>query len=238
MTPYAWLGWAHALSWLAMALPRLSICREPQRAAGDSPVSAAISRALGWAAGPKQQRVPRSARKPDRLDSRRAALDAIVVLGCRVLPGGKVSGPLARRVQRAAAAFQSGASPRLVVSGGRRWHGYAEAEALRDALVQLAVPEDRVLLELKSMSTAENAYYVAELLRPLGIQSLGLVSCDYHLPRAERCFRRAGFEVTRLPAATPKLPWFRRALRQLSEATSERLDPLCTWGSSMPGISR
>ncbi len=164
--------------------------------------------------------------------------DAIVVLGCRVLPGGKVSGPLARRVQRAAAAFQSGASPRLVVSGGRRWHGYAEAEALRDALVQLAVPEDRVLLELKSMSTAENAYYVAELLRPLGIQSLGLVSCDYHLPRAERCFRRAGFEVTRLPAATPKLPWFRRALRQLSEATSERLDPLCTWGSSMPGISR
>lgn len=150
-------------------------------------------------------------------------LDALVLLGCPV-HAGALPPPAARRVARAARAYREGVSSRLVVSGGRRWDGFVEADVLGAELVRQGVPEGALLLERRSQSTRENARYTAELLGPLGARKVFVVSCDWHLPRALFCFERFGLEAEAVPAPAPPLPFARRTLRQLREEGAWLLD--------------
>ncbi|HLV22172.1 MAG TPA: YdcF family protein, partial [Polyangiaceae bacterium] len=147
------------------------------------------------------------------------------MLGCRVWPVGRLSEAAARRVARAARAFREQPCV-LVVSGGRRWQGECEADAMADALVELGVPAGGILRERCSLSTCENAYYVAELLGRG--RRVGVVSCDWHLPRALLSFRRAGLEPSPLPAPSPALPPLRRLRRSARERASFWLDEVAT----------
>lgn len=54
--------------------------------------------------------------------------------------------------------------------------------------------------ETKSRSTDENAKYTAKILLPLGRKSILLVTHSYHMKRAVKSFRNAGFTV--IPAPT------------------------------------
>jgi uncharacterized SAM-binding protein YcdF (DUF218 family) len=144
------------------------------------------------------------------------AFDALVLLGCRVATAA-LPGAAERRVERAARAFHAGLAPRIVVSGGRRYAEAVEAEVLGRALEQRGVPAGALLLESASQNTLENARYSARLLFPLGLRRVGVVSCDWHLPRALWVFRRAGFEAEPVPAPAPPLAFGPRSLRTLRE---------------------
>ena len=121
-------------------------------------------------------------------------------------------------------AYEAGLSKRIVVTGGSVRGGVVEADALAAELVRRGVPESALLLERKARSTRQNARYTARLVEPLGVRRVGLVSCDFHLPRALFCFRRVGFEAEPVAATTPPLPFGRRTLRQLTELGSWVLD--------------
>ncbi len=95
----------------------------------------------------------------------------------------------------------------------------AEADAFwRFALAQ-GVPESSALRELKSLTTLENAAYSTRLLRELGLTRAGVVTCDWHLPRALRCFSGRGLKIVGIPAESP-IPasgskrWARRLLEE------------------------
>jgi uncharacterized SAM-binding protein YcdF (DUF218 family) len=60
--------------------------------------------------------------------------------------------------------------------------------------------------EQRSRNTLENAAYTAELLRPLGITRVIVVTDSIHMPRALWSFRRAGLEPTAAPIALPGGP--------------------------------
>ena len=141
-----------------------------------------------------------------------AKLDAIVVLGCRVAEG-SLSAPARRRVERGARAFHEGLSERVVVAGGRRWNRALEAEELAQELARLGVPDSVVLREDRSLTTAENARFTAELLAPLGAQRVGIVTCDWHMPRALWVFGRAGLLATPVPAMSPPVALRKRLSR-------------------------
>lgn len=135
-------------------------------------------------------------------------LQALVVLGCRVGARGQAVGALARRLRVAADAYQRTATPLVVVCGGRRWSGHAEATVMREHLVGLGVPDERILLELDSINTLENARYAARMLVPRGVERVGVVTCDWHMPRALGLFTRAGLRPEPLPVASPPAsPW-------------------------------
>jgi cyclophilin family peptidyl-prolyl cis-trans isomerase len=144
------------------------------------------------------------------------AFDALVLLGCRVAAG-VLPPPARRRVACATRAYAEGCSPRIVVSGGREWEGHVEADRLAEELVQQGVPREALLLERASQRTRENAKRTAELLEPLGLRRIGLVTCDFHVARALFCFRRVGFEAEPLIAPSPPLPVSTRAWRFLRE---------------------
>ena len=149
--------------------------------------------------------------------------DALVVLGCPVRRGA-LPPPAARRVARAARAYEEGLATRVVVTGGRVWQGLVEADAFAGELVQGGVPEQALLLERASHTTRENARFTARLVKPLGIRRVGLVTCDWHLPRALFCFRRVGLEPEAVPAPSPEAPLWRWASRLVREGTSFLLD--------------
>ncbi len=142
--------------------------------------------------------------------------DALVLLGCRVSEAPLV-GAARRRVERAARAYADGLAEALVVSGGRRWNGVVEADALAEALVKQGVPRDALILERESRTTHENAVMTARLLRERAWSSIGVVTCDWHLPRALYCFERAGLSATGLGAVSPPLSPGRKLLRTLRE---------------------
>jgi cyclophilin family peptidyl-prolyl cis-trans isomerase/vancomycin permeability regulator SanA len=132
-----------------------------------------------------------------------SSLDAVVVLGCRVERGGALSGAAERRVERAALAYHEGVAPLLIASGGKCWYGVSEARAFRTRLAELGVPEQQVLLELESHNTRQNARCSTLLAQKSGLSRLGIVTCDWHMPRALADFRHFGVEATALPAQAP-----------------------------------
>jgi uncharacterized SAM-binding protein YcdF (DUF218 family) len=92
-----------------------------------------------------------------------------------------------------------------------------EAEVLGRALEARGVPASALWLEAESQNTLENARFSARLLVPLGLRRIGLVSCDFHLPRAVWAFRRAGLDPEPLAAPSPPLSAGRRSLRAARE---------------------
>lgn len=154
---------------------------------------------------------------------------AVVVLGCRTGPDGELTAVAERRVRAAVQAWQRFGGI-LIASGGRRWHGIAEAEAMGAALLRQGVPSGVLVREWWSLSTAENATYVARILEQRGLGRAVLVTCDWHMPRARRCFTRLGVPASAWPAPSPPVGAAQAWVRGLRERLSYRLDSAATWG--------
>jgi uncharacterized SAM-binding protein YcdF (DUF218 family) len=77
-----------------------------------------------------------------------------------------------------------------------------------------------VVLEDRSLNTAENARFSAALLTELGAQRIFVVTCDFHMRRALSEFGRLGFDVLGLSAPSPRMGLFRGGTRAAMELAS------------------
>lgn len=157
---------------------------------------------------------------------------SLVLLGCRIVGPAALSPTSERRAQRALQAFRDGRSTHILACGGKAWAGVREADALCAYLLEHDVPSGAVECELWSHSTRQNARYAAQVLLPRGMRKVGLVTCDWHMPRATRCFEGAGFEVELLPAFTPPTTLRAALKREFGERISFAFDCLVTRGFS------
>ncbi|HJL15348.1 MAG TPA: YdcF family protein [Sandaracinaceae bacterium LLY-WYZ-13_1] len=140
--------------------------------------------------------------------------DAIVVLGCKVVRGGRPSTSLARRAGHAARLWHEGRAPTLVLTGGVGHHPPSEAAVAARVARALDVPEDALVLEERSTSTEENAREAARLV---GDDRRVLVVTDaYHAFRAERVFRRHFTHAVAVGSAAPVPLRVRGALREVT----------------------
>lgn len=130
---------------------------------------------------------------------------AIVVLSAEHNPagpeyGGPTVGPMTLERLRYAANLALRTELPIACSGGIPRRGHPPmAKLMREALEREFGVEVK-WLEERSANTRENARYTADLLLPLGIARILLVTHAWHLPRAAAEFRAAGFEV--IPAPT------------------------------------
>ena len=83
----------------------------------------------------------------------------------------------------------------VLASGGGSRGGVPYAVTMSEALRREGVPQAMIWTEENSRSTFENAEFSANILRKKGIHKIALVTEAYHMPRAERCFRKQGFVV-------------------------------------------
>jgi uncharacterized SAM-binding protein YcdF (DUF218 family) len=99
--------------------------------------------------------------------------------------------------------FHRGLAPRVIVSGG----AYAlqtgeppavqrEAVAMREFLLALGVPADRIIMEDRSLNTIENMRETRDMV---GDRRVALVTSGYHMPRALRLARQVGLNAEAFP---------------------------------------
>ena len=72
---------------------------------------------------------------------------------------------------------------------------------MRDTLVRLGVPADRIRVEARSRDTHDEAVLIAPMLRSLRIANVVLVTSDIHMRRSLGAFRAQG--VRAIPAIAP-----------------------------------
>ena len=121
-------------------------------------------------------------------------LDAIVVLGAPLGPGGALTPILAERVTAAAALWRAGGGGVIVATGGITGGATRpEADVIAAALRDHGLPD--VVIERASRSTLDNARMTRPLLEARGVRSLWLVTQPYHGRRSARIFRRIGFDA-------------------------------------------
>ncbi len=128
-------------------------------------------------------------------------VDAIVVLGSAVWPGGRPSPSLYARTQHAIELYRAGYAPRMILCGGVGQYPPAEAEVMRQLAVASGVPSDALLLDDVSHSTEENLANAKALMDRHGWQSALIVSDPFHLLRAQIIARDLGITAYRSPAA-------------------------------------
>ncbi len=159
------------------------------------------------------------------------ALEVLAVLGCRLAEGSQVRGALLRRLERSLVEHAASKVSLIIVSGGNEWRGVAEASAMSNWLLAHGVPKLAIQLESRSANTFENARFVVACLKERGLLSekLGLVTCDWHMPRALRAFAHHGVRAEPLPAITGYQDPTQRSLMIARELLASGLDTLRGW---------
>jgi len=122
-------------------------------------------------------------------------LDYLIILGARVEPDGSPSKALKRRIDAAAKYLADNPETVAVATGGMGTDEVIpEAECIKIALVELGIEENRILVENQSTTTAENMEFSMRLMDGGAAAKVGVVSNNYHIFRALRLARKAGFE--------------------------------------------
>lgn len=96
------------------------------------------------------------------------------------------------RIQAAAELYKAGKVEYLLVSGDNSRKDYDEPSAMRDALVKLGVPAERIYLDYAGFRTLDSVVRANEVFKQ---QKFSIVSQAFHNQRAVFIGRERGLEV-------------------------------------------
>lgn len=122
-----------------------------------------------------------------------ADLDYIIVLGAQL----KENGPsyvLRLRLDAAYEYLLANENTKVIVSGGQGSNEPdTEAQGMYDYLVEKGIDPERIIKEDKSTDTSENILFSKEIINS-EIDSVGIVSNNFHIFRAVQLAKAAGYE--------------------------------------------
>jgi len=124
--------------------------------------------------------------------------DVIIVLGAAVWPQGP-SPALQYRLVHAAQLYREGYAKHIILSGGLGTHPPTEAEAMKNALLEMDVPMNAMYLEPLSTNTMENLIFSREIMQKNGWQTAVIVTDVFHIKRALLIARDLEIEATGAP---------------------------------------
>jgi uncharacterized SAM-binding protein YcdF (DUF218 family) len=160
----------------------------------------------------------------------------IVVLGGAIGPAlsrarGEASlNESAERVTVVAALARRYPQARILFSGGNASlldEGPGEAVYAVPLFESFGIDRSRIVIEDKSLNTAENAAFSKTIADPKPGERWLLVTSAHHMPRSVGCFRRAGFDVVAYPVD----------FRTRSEADLTRGFPNVAWGLARTDVA-
>ena len=129
-------------------------------------------------------------------------LDAIIVLGAKV-NGREPSGSLRNRITVAVEYLNANPDTIAILSGGQGTdEDISEAQCMYENMLAAGIDPSRLTLEDRSTDTSENLRFSRELL-PDNVETIGLVTNNFHMFRALALARALGWEnVSGVPVAT------------------------------------
>ncbi|TQR14177.1 YdcF family protein [Psychrobacillus soli] len=137
-----------------------------------------------------------------------------IVLGAKVKKGNVPSLALRYRLEAALAYSKNNPHVKFVVSGGQGAdEDIEEAVVMKNFLLENGLAEERIILENRSTSTYENLSFSQELL-PDNVESVTIITSDYHLQRAKMLAHKLNWEVDVVAAETPRVVEAKVRLRE------------------------
>jgi uncharacterized SAM-binding protein YcdF (DUF218 family) len=155
------------------------------RKAAAGAVVVAVAAALGGVSPAVSQAEPAAAAKD-------FSKPAIVILGYGLAPDGSMRAILQRRVMTGLIVAQFFPQSTIIVTGRNPQNGKTEAAQMRNMLMLLGFPADRIILEDKANSTVQNAQFSVPLAKEAGTSGIILVTSTTHQGRADGDFADAG----------------------------------------------
>jgi uncharacterized SAM-binding protein YcdF (DUF218 family) len=152
--------------------------------------------------------LPLEQRFPPWEDKSNTPPEGVVVLGGAITPEVSAArnavtlNEAAERVTVIAELAQRYPTARIIYSGGTGnllQRGGTEAEVAVRLFETFGIPPERVMAEVRSRNTVENAIFSRDLAMPKPGEHWLLVTSAYHMPRAVGVFRKAGFPVEAYP---------------------------------------
>lgn len=119
-------------------------------------------------------------------------VDCILVLGCLVRSNGTPSNMLEDRLERGIELYESGAAPKLLMSGDHGRVDYNEVETMKQYAVEAGVPSSDVFMDHAGFSTYDSVYRAKEIFEA---DKVIIVSQEYHLYRALYLAEKLGLEA-------------------------------------------
>ena len=116
------------------------------------------------------------------------------------LENGKPTDDLLARMDTAQTYLEGYPEAYLILTGGNADEsGCTEAAVMRDILAERGIPDDRMILEDQAETTKANFRNTAQIID--SSKPVVLISSNYHMDRAVKTAKNAGFSnVLRLPA--------------------------------------
>lgn len=123
----------------------------------------------------------------------------VIVLGCQV-NGQKPSVMLRDRIEAAYDYLKDHPNVKVIASGGKGSNeNISEAECIRRELIARGIDESRIYVEDRSVNTAENMAFSAQIVEEYGLcPTLAVASDNFHQLRASIFASRNGLETRSL----------------------------------------
>ena len=119
-------------------------------------------------------------------------VDCILVLGCFVHDSGRPSDMLADRLRRGIALYNSGAAPKLLMSGDHGREGYNEVKAMKLEAMGEGIPSEDIFMDHAGFSTYESIFRARDVF---AARKIIIVTQEYHLYRALYIANALGLEA-------------------------------------------
>lgn len=121
------------------------------------------------------------------------AMQTALVLGTApTTRGGGTNIYFANRIAATKKLFDSGKIERIIVSGDNRTHDYNEPQAMKNALVRLGVPAEKIYCDYAGLRTLDSVVRAREIF---GQEKFVVVSQAFHCERAVFLARSRGIEA-------------------------------------------
>ena len=141
----------------------------------------------------------------------------VIIHGCGLAGGERLTKLLSNRVDKAIEIYEKcKAKPIIIPSGGQGGdEKLSEAEAMRRYLIDRGIPEDHIVLEDCSATTAENLSFSKAIIDARGDRRrVALVSSNYHVYRCLRLAKQVGLRCTGIGADVAFYYWPSALIRE------------------------
>lgn len=129
--------------------------------------------------------------------------DAIIVLGCAVW-GETPSPMLKQRIYKAAELYNLGFTKKIIASGGMGYkEKVTESSAIKKKLIEIGIPEDKIIEENKSTNTLENLKFSKEIMKKNNLESVIIVTNYFHIYRSSMLAHDLGIKASYARAPMP-----------------------------------
>ena len=143
-------------------------------------------------------------------------VDCILVLGCYVHDSGRPSDMLADRLRRGIELYQSGAAPKLLMSGQK---DYNEVKAMKLEAMDEGIPSEDIFMDHAGFSTYESIFRARDVF---AADKIIIVTQEYHLYRALHVANALGVEA--YGVAADYHTYVGQAYRELREILARNKD--------------